>query len=109
MIRGACQQFKFKTPYTFAQLKTVRITFWQQGNEGTIDCSLPITKERKDCVEDINSKTINVTLNQVETLAFATDKKAFVQFRALTTDGFAFASKIMPLTVYPVKDDTVLE
>ena len=109
MIRGACQQFKFKTPYPLSQLKTVRITFWQPNNDATKDCSLPITKVITDCVEDANSQAINVTLNQVETLAFNTDKKAFVQFRALTNNGFAFASKIMPLTVYPVKDDTVLE
>ena len=38
VIRGACQQFKFKTPYTLDQLKTVRITFWQCDNNGTEDC-----------------------------------------------------------------------
>ena len=37
VIRGACQQFKFKTPYTLDQLKTVRITFWQCDNNGTKD------------------------------------------------------------------------
>ena len=63
MIRGACQQFKFKTPYPLSQLKTVRITFWQPNNDGTKDCSLPITKVITDCVEDANSQAINVTLN----------------------------------------------
>ena len=87
MIRASCQQFKFILPYTISQLKTARITFWQKDNEGTTECSLPITK----------------------TLAFATDRKAFVQFRGLTTDEFAFASRIMPISVYPVCDDTILE
>lgn len=109
MIRGACQQFKFRIPYQLSQLKTVRITFWQPENEGTENCALPITKVLTDCVEDATSKVIYTTLNQVETLAFTEERKAFVQFRALTNDGFAFASKIKPITVYPVKDDTVLE
>lgn len=109
MIRGTCEQFKFKIPYRLSQLKTVRVTFWQPDNEGTENCALPITKVLADCVEDATSKAIIVTLNQIETLAFQTDRKAFVQFRALTTDGFAFGSKEKPITVYPVKDDTVLE
>lgn len=109
MIRGTCQQFKFKIPYQLSQLKTVRITFWQPDNEGTEDCALPITKVLTDCTEDAASRTVYVTLNQVETLAFNTDEKAFVQFRALTTDGFAFGCKKKPITVYPIQDDTVLE
>jgi hypothetical protein len=107
VIRGACQQFKFKTPYDLEQLKTVHITFWQPDNNGTEDCILPITKQLTDCKQD--QLGINVTLNQVETLAFSEKSKAFVQFRGLTTEGFAFASRIMPINVYPVKDETVLE
>lgn len=107
MIRGACQQFKFKTPYTLDQLKTVRITFWQCDNNGTEDCELPITKDENSCTQD--AQGIGVTLNQVETLSFSATSKAYVQFRGLTNDGFAFASRIMPINVYPVKDETVLE
>ena len=110
MNRASCQQFKFILPYTISQLKTARITFWQKDNEGTTECSLPITKTLADCnTGEPDSKELVVTLNQVETLAFATDRKAFVQFRGLTTDEFAFASRIMPISVYPVCDDTILE
>lgn len=109
MIRASCQQFKFILPYTKSQLKKAIITFWQKDNGGTTKCSLPITKTIDDCVGEPDSKEVVVTLNQVETLAFATDRKAFVQFRGLTTDEFAFASRIMPISVYPVCDDTILE
>ena len=109
MIRATCQQFRFKLPYIKEQVKKVQITFWQEENEGTEDCPLPITKGIDDCAGDPTSKEINVTLNQVETAAFETDRKAFVQFRGLTTDDFAFGSRAMPITVYPVKDDTILE
>lgn len=109
MIRATCQQFRFKLPYTKEQVKKVRIIFWQEDNDGTEDCPLPIIKGIDDCGGDTNSKELCVTLNQVETAAFETDRKAFVQFRGLTTDDFAFGSKPMFITVYPVKDDTILE
>lgn len=109
LIRATCQEFRFKLPYTLSQIKNVQITFWQEGNEGTEDCPLPITKTLTDCTGDPDKKELSVTLNQIETLAFTTDKKACVQFRGLTADDFAFGSRIMPITVYPVKDDTVLE
>lgn len=108
MIRASCQQFKFILPYTVAQLKVAKITFWQKDNKGTAECSLPITKTLNDCIGESDSKELVVTLNQVETLAFVTDRKAFVQFRGLTQDDFAFASRIMPISVYPVCDETVL-
>ena len=108
MIRASCQQFKFILPYTVAQSKAAKITFWQKDNEGTAECSLPITKTLNDCIGEPDSKELVVTLNQVETLAFVTDRKAFVQFRGLTQDDFAFASRIMPISVYPVCDETVL-
>jgi hypothetical protein len=104
VIRGTCEQFRFKTPYRLSQIKTIRINFWQPGNENA-----EIVKGLADCVEDATSKKLIVTLNQVETLAFNTDSKGFVQFRGLTNDGFAFGSKEKPFTVYPVRDDTVLE
>ena len=109
LIRGTCQQFKFKTPYLASQIKAAKITFWQENNEGTENCPLPITKTLTDCVADPESPVLLVTLNQVETLAFSTESKAYAQFRGLTVDDFAFGSKIFPITVYPVKDDTVLE
>lgn len=109
LIRGTCQEFRFKLPYLLSQVAKVRITFWQEENDGTQQCSLPITKEIIDPTSDVDSKTLSVTLNQVETLAFTTDKRAFVQFKGLTKDNFAFGCRPKPITVYPVKDDTILE
>lgn len=108
MIRGACQQFRFSTPYPLDQLQTVRITFWQKGDDGEDIEPIP-TKLITDCTENGTPGFIYVTLNQRETLAFKSDRKAYVQFRALPTAGCAFSSRIIPITVYPTKDETVLE
>ena len=110
LIRGTCSQFKFNIPYTLDQIDTARVTFWQCDYDGSEECALPITKtfSGNDWEEKSKDGVIYVTLNQIETLAFTTEKKAYVQFRALTVDGFAFASRIIPITVYPTKDETVM-
>lgn len=108
MIRGACQQFRFQTPYPLSQLKTVRITFWQIGDDGNDIEPIP-TKIIDDCTENGTSGYIYVTLDQRETLAFKSDRLAYVQLRALPMAGCAFSSHIIPITVYPTKDETVLE
>ena len=108
MIRGACQQFRFSTPYPLSQLKTVRITFWQKDDNGNDVEPIP-TKLITDCTENGTPGFVYVTLDQSESFAFKSDRKAYVQFRALTTTGYAFASHIIPITVYPTKDETVLE
>jgi len=109
LIRGTCQQFKFTLPYTKSQVKTVQITFWQKDHAGSEDCALPITKVLTDCVWTANSKECIVTLNQVETLAFTDQQKGWVQFRGVTTDDFAFGSRKQIFSVYPVKDETILQ
>jgi hypothetical protein len=103
MIRGACQPFRFRTPYPLSRLSAVRITFGQRDNE-----ALPIIKTKKDCTTDDSLRYIYVTLNQEETLAFHTDCKAFVQFEGLTDEGFAFKNLIKPITVYPTMNTTIL-
>ena len=108
MIRGTCQQFRFQTPYPLSQLKTVRITFWQVGDDGN-DIELFPAKLITDCTENGTPGFVYVMLNQRETLAFQSDRLAYVQFRALPIAGCAFASHIIPITVYPTKDETVLE
>jgi hypothetical protein len=106
LIRGACEQFKFKIPYTFDQLAKIEITFKQKKNDGSV---LVITKTKDDCDPvHITSKTVYAKLNQEETLRFSTDTKAEVQWRALTTDGFPFSSKIKQITVYPTLSETIL-
>ena len=108
MIRGACEQFRFKTPYPLSQLKTVRITFWQLGDDGNDVEPIP-TKLITDCTENGTPGYIYVTLDQRETLAFKSDRQAFVQFRGLPIAGGAFSSYVEPFAVYPTKDETILE
>lgn len=106
MIRGACEQFKFKIPYTFDQLKSVEITFKQKQNDGNV---LIITKTLNDCIATHEKSNVVYTkLTQEETLQFATDTKAEVQWRALTTDNFPFSSLIKKITVYPTLSETIL-
>lgn len=109
MIRGTSQPFQFNIQYESSEISEVRIIFWQLDNDGTEDCILPLTKTKEMCVFDDTNKTISVTLNQVETLAFNTDRKAYVQLKGITTDGFVFASRETPITVYPIKDETIME
>lgn len=108
MIRGACQQFRFRTPYPLEQLQTVRITFWQKDDSGNDVEPIP-AKLKTDCTENGTPGFVYVTLDQRETLAFKSDRKAYVLLRALPIAGCAFSSRIKPITVYPTKDETVLE
>lgn len=105
LIRGACEQFKFKTPYMFNELSKVEITFRQKKSDGFI---LIIVKIMGDCQAVPTSKNIYVTLNQQETLQFSTDTKAEVQLRALTINGTVFSSRIKKITVYPTLSETTL-
>lgn len=106
LIRGACEQFKFKIPYQFDQIEKVEITFKQKQSDGSV---LVITKTRNDCKPvHATSKIVYANLTQEETLRFSTDTKAEVQWRALTTDGFPFSSRIKKITVYPTLSETIL-
>lgn len=104
MIRGTSQQFKFKLPYEFSKLTEVNIAFWQDNNQGTEDYALPIIKHLGDCTPNALGTVMYVTLNSKETLAFDTDKKAYVQLWATTVDGFPFGSREKPFTVYPINE-----
>lgn len=110
MIRGTNAQFKFKLPYNFSELKTVKITFWQDGNNGPgSNRPLPIIKVLDQCSQSDMPNELCVTLNQEETLRFVDDRKAYAQLRAMTIDGIPIASKEKMITVYPVYDDSLLE
>ena len=106
MIRGACEQYRFKIPYTFDQIDKIRITFKQKHTNGTI---VEIVKTKADCVV-IGDKTnvVYTKLTQEETLEFTEDRKAYVQWRALTKDDIPFSSRIKQITVYPTLDETIL-
>lgn len=105
MIRGTNQQFRFSLPYNYNDLTDVSIAFWQENNPGTEDYALPIVKTLSDCTSNQFGTILYVTLNSKETLAFCVDRKAFVQMRATTVDGFTFGSHIKPFTVYPINEE----
>ena len=48
MIRGTTAQFKFKLPYSYDELTSITIRFWQQGNPSD---SLPVFKYKNNCEE----------------------------------------------------------
>jgi hypothetical protein len=110
MIRGTNAQFVFKLPYSFNQISTAKIMFWQPDNNGPTDSRpLPIIKILQQCSQSKNPNELCVTLNQEETLRFKADRKAYVQLRARTVDGIPVASKQQIITVEPSYDDSVLE
>ena len=109
MIRGTTAQFKFKMPYMYDDVTTIKIIFWQPGNNGSDpEHPLPIVKTREQCEKTMVSTEVAVRLNQDETLRFSEKTKAFVQLRAIATDGTVFATKQEPITVYPLYDDSIL-
>ena len=109
MIRGTNAQFKFQLPYNYSELKNVKITFWQNDNDGpSLDRPLPIIKVLAQCSQTSVPNEISVTLNQEETLRFVDDRKAYVQLRAMTIDDIPIASKERQITVYPIYDDSIL-
>jgi len=110
MIRGANAEFRFKMPYDFSELAIVKITFWQDNNNGpSNDRPLPILKVKEQCRQGSQSNELSITLSQEETLRFTEKRKAKVQLRAVTATGTPFASREQLITVYPVYDDSILD
>ena len=94
MIRGANAQFKFKLPYNYSELETVKITFWQDENNGpALNRPLPIVKILAQCSPTQDPKELTITLNQEETLRFSEERKGWTQLRGVTIDGIPIASK----------------
>lgn len=110
MIRGTNAEFRFNLPYNVSELEIVKITFWQDGYSGpTSDRPLPITKVLSQCRLGDDARQLSVTLNQEETLRFTDKRKAKVQLRATTYTGIPIANKEQLITVYPVRDDSILD
>lgn len=110
MIRGTTAQFKFRLPYDVKELDIVKITFWQPGNSGpSTSRPLPIVKLLSQCSFSNFPNELSVFLNKEETMRFSDNKRAYVQLRATTIDGSAFASKQEIIAVYPVYDDSILD
>lgn len=110
MIRGTNAEFRWKLPYDFTEVEVVKITFWQDNNNGPSNSRpLPIVKIKEQCHQGERPNELVVILNQEETLRFTEKRKAKVQLRALTTTGIPFGSKEQLITVYPVYDDSILD
>lgn len=109
MVQGTTTQFRFQLPCNFGDLEVVNVTFWQEYNDGpTPDRPLPIIKVKKQCSTFGSKKVLAVTLNQEETLRFSTDRKAYVQLRAVTWDGVSYASKPTQIKIYSVYSEDVI-
>ena len=109
MVQGTTTQFRFQLPCNFGDLETVNVTFWQDYNNGpTPSRPLPIIKTKKQCSTFGSKNVLAVTLNQEETLRFSTDRKAYVQLRAVAFDGTTYASRSTQIKVYSVYNDDVI-
>lgn len=110
MIRGTNAQFRFKLPYNYSELKSVKITFWQDENNGpAANRPLPIIKILEQCSQTDKSNELSITLNQEETLRFSEERKGWVQLRGVTIDGIPIASNQKQFVVHPVYDDSILD
>ena len=98
-------QFKFKLPYSYDEIETLTIRFWQPGNP---DDSLPIIKHKNNCSERVE-KEIYVSLRASETAVFSDKYKAKMQLRAQPYLGAPFGSKEHLVTVYPMPDDIIID
>ena len=105
MVRGTTAQFKFKLPYSYDELASITVRFWQPGNPNT---SLPIFKYKIHC-EERAEKEIYVSLRPSETALFSDKYKAKMQLRAQPISGVSFGSKECLITVYPMPDDIIVE
>lgn len=105
MIRGTTAQFKFKLPYSYDELTSITIRFWQPGNPST---SLPIFKYKTNCEERVK-KEIYVSLRPSETALFSDKYKAKFQLTAQPGVGAPFGSKEQLVTVYPMPDDIIID
>jgi hypothetical protein len=105
MIRGTAAQFKFKLPYSYDELDSITIKFWQPGNTSDL---LPLFKYKSNCKERAKNE-IYVSLRPSETALFSDKYKAKFQLRAQPYIGAPFGSKEQLTTVYPMPDDIIID
>lgn len=105
MIRGTTAQFKFKLPYSYDELASITIKFWQPGNPSN---SLPIFKYKNNCEEQVENE-IYVSLRPSETALFSDKYKAKMQLCAQPSIGAPFGCKEQLITVYPMPDDIIID
>jgi hypothetical protein len=107
MIRGTTAQFKFKLPCQKSALEWVTVEFWQDGNDGTEEAPLPITKTLSHCPLPLDSTELCISLTANETMRFSDRIKAKLQLVAKKWDGTRFASHQQSIAVYPIRDDII--
>lgn len=117
LIRGTCQQFKFKIPYYCDNITKAKVIFKQPKNivKDGIPYEFYKTYEKDAADETVGGikmisgqKSIYVDLDPVDTNGFECDSKAYMQLKALTSDGIEFSSRIIPITIYPTLDEDTL-
>ena len=110
MIKGTTWQFDFKLPYAFNQIVKIDITFWQDNYNGPSESRpLPIKKKLSQCRQGSDPNILSVFLNKEETMRFTDDRKAYVQYIGVTTEGSDFGCKKKLITVHPVEDDSIFD
>ena len=110
MIRGETKPFRFKLPRKFEEFKSIKITFWQNENNGpSIVRPLPIIKIKDQCIPNDTGDQCKVKLSAEETLRFSDERKAYAHFYGVTVDGISYPSNVYEITVYPNPHNDVLE
>lgn len=99
MIQGTTPTHKFNIPMDASIIKSVRITYAQQGK-------VLLTKESEDC--HINGNVIELKLTQEETLLFDEFSSVQIQVRVLTAGGDALASELIRVPCGAILDKVVL-
>ena len=99
MIQGTTPTHKFNIPIDASTIKSVRITYAQQGN-------VLLTKETADC--RIDGNIVELKLTQEETLLFNEFSSVQIQMRILTIGGDALASELMRVPCGAILDKEVL-
>lgn len=99
MRQGTAPRHIFSLPFEASELKTIQITYAQQGK-------LILQKQTADCTRE--GRQISVRLTQEETFRFDPGYKTAVQLRALMSDGTPVASGIKFVAIQPSLDKEVL-
>jgi hypothetical protein len=104
MFRATTPTHIFALPFNTGQIKEIRITYQQNGEN-------VLQKTEADCTMTENE--IKVVLSQEETLLFAprnaeTDNRISIQLRVLTNSGQVMASNIEKLFALECLDEEVL-
>jgi hypothetical protein len=104
MVQGTTQPFTITTPFLGKNIREITVTFWQQGNHGTIEQPMPIVKtlEHHDCTVLAERYEFGVELSPSETARFWTDRKAHMQALITATNGATVANDVYDITVEPM-------